>query len=252
MQLRTRAVRALLVAGTALSAAAPLSAQQVPTAQQIVDRYVAAIGGERAIAAPRYRHSVMEMSMPAMGMTMTAELYQARPNKAVMRIDIPGMGTMSQGYDGTTAWSVNPMQGAQILTGTQAAEMVRQYDFDSNLRFSQMFASMETVGQTEKNGEACYDVRMTTAEGVTANSCFAVDDGLLVASVVSAETEMGKVTTEVRYSDYQDFGGIKMPSRTEMSMMGQQMVMTVKSVTTEPIADSMFVLPAEIQALKGN
>jgi outer membrane lipoprotein-sorting protein len=251
MNFRTSPLRALALAGAALTvAAAPGQAQTLPTAEQVVARYITAIGGEQAIASQQFRRVQIEMSMPAAGMSMTAEMMQARPNKAVMNIDIPGMGSMRQGYDGQVAWSVNPMQGPKILEGKELADVLRQYDFDANMRFSHMFRSMETVGRAQMNGESCVNVKMVTETGDEVLNCFADDDGLLVGAVVKSSTEAGEMESTITFHDYKEFGGLKMPTRTSMSVMGQQMEMTIKSMSTDPIDASVFELPAEIKALR--
>ena len=251
MSFRTSSLRALALAGAALTvAAAPAQAQTLPTAEQVVARYVAAIGGEQAIGAQQFRRLQIEMAMPAAGMTMTAEMMQARPNKAVMNIELPGLGSMRQGYDGQVAWSINPMQGPKILEGKELADALRQYDFDANMRFSHLFRTMESVGRAEVNGEACVNVRMVTESGDEVLNCFADDDGLLVGAVVKSSTEAGQMESTITFHDYRDFGGLKMPTRTSMSVMGQQMEMTVKAMSTDPIDASVFELPAEVKALR--
>ena len=44
------------------------------------------------------------------------EISQARPNKTMMRINVTGIGQIEQGFDGTTGWSINPMQGPRVMT----------------------------------------------------------------------------------------------------------------------------------------
>lgn len=252
--LRTSALRTLALAGAALAVtAAPARAQQLPPAQQVVARYVSAIGGLQALSGQQYRHMQAEMSMPAAGMTLTMDAYQAREgNKYVMKMEIPGMGPLSAGYDGQTAWSVNPMQGAKILEGKELSDALRQYDFEANINFSRMFSTMETVGRDTMGGESCIKVRMVTQGGDEVFNCFADDDGMLIGASMTTETEMGRMENEMLFSEYRDFGGIKMPSLTTMSMMGQQMQIRVKNISTAPIDASMFALPAEVAALKRN
>ncbi|MBB4635602.1 DUF4412 domain-containing protein [Longimicrobium terrae] len=254
MSLRTSAVRTLALAGAALAVtAAPVRAQALPTAQQVVARYVQAIGGLQALSSQQYRHMTAEMSMPAAGITINMDAYQARQgNKFVVKMEIPGMGNMGMGYDGQTAWSSNPMSGPKLLEGKELAEALRQYDFESNMNFARMYQAMETVGRDTLNGESCVQVRMTTQSGDQVMNCFADDDGMLIAASVNATTEAGTMQSDILFSDYRDFGGIKMPATTRMSAMGQQMEIHVKSISTEPIDASMFALPAEIAALKSN
>lgn len=250
MRVQTKLVRTLVLAGAATLAAAPARAQELPAARQIVDAYVNAIGGMQAITNAQNRHMVGEMSMPAAGMTMTMEMWQSRPNKSLMVLSIPGMGELKNGYDGATAWSVNPMQGPRILDGAELEQTVRQSDFDANLRFDHLFPTMETVERAEMAGRPCYRVRMVAANGDESFGCFDTETKLLLGMTSRMESEMGVVESTTLFSDYRDFGGVKLPTRTTVSVMGQEMVMTVKEMDTNAIPADRFALPAEIQALK--
>lgn len=248
---RIRTGRALALAALALAAQAGTArAQANPPAQQIVDKYVQAIGGKAMLGRFNSRHTVAEMSMPAMGMTMTMDLYQARPNKMMTRMDMGAMGTATGGYDGTVAWSNSSMQGPRILSGAELNETLTRSTFDANLDMASIFPTMQTVGSRTVAGQQCWDVQMTSRNGVTMRNCFDKTTGLMVATVAKQQSQMGEMEVEMVYSDYKDFDGIKMPTKTTMSMMGQQMVTTVKSVSHEAIPDSTFALPAEIRALQ--
>jgi hypothetical protein len=250
MKVQTKLVRTLVLAGAAALAAAPARAQELPAAREIVDAYVAAIGGVDAIGRAQHRHMVGEMSMPAAGMTMTMEIWQSRPNKMLMVMDIPGMGQMKSGYDGQVAWSVNPMQGPRIVTGAELQQTLRQADFDSNLRFEHLFPTLETVERTELAGRPCYRVRMVAENGDEAFGCFDVESKLLLGLSSRMESEAGTIESNVEFQDYRDFGGVKMPARTVMSVMGQEMVMSVTQMDTNAIPEATFALPAEVKALQ--
>lgn len=251
MKAQTRMFRTLVLAGaTAALAAAPARAQDLPPARQIVDAYVAAIGGMDAIAQAQHRHFRGEMTMAAAGMTMTMEMWQARPNKMLMVLEIPGMGQMRSGYDGQTAWSINPMQGPRIVEGDELEQTLRQADFDNNLRFDHQYPTMETVGRAEVAGRPCWRVRLVAENEDESFACFDVESKLLLGMTSRNESEMGQVETNIVFEDYRDFGGLKMPARTVMNMMGQEMVMTISALDTNPAPASTFELPAEIRALK--
>jgi outer membrane lipoprotein-sorting protein len=251
MKVQTKLVRTLVLAGAASAlAAAPARAQNLPAAQEIMTAYMNAIGGAQAISAAQHRHMVGEMSMPAAGMTMTMEVWQSRPNKMLMVMEIPGMGQMKSGYDGQVAWSVNPMQGPRIIEGAELQQTLRQADFDANLRFEHMFPTMETVERTEMAGRPCYRVRMVAENGDEAFGCFDTETKLLLGMTSRTESEMGTIETAIEFQDYRDFGGVKMPAKTVMNVMGQQMVMTVKEMNTNPVPADRFELPAEIKALQ--
>jgi len=250
----TTARRALGLAVLALAAAqAPAAAQQLPPARQLVDRYVDAIGARAVQGRFNHRRMVTEMAMPAMGMNMTVEVYQARPNKMFSRTEIPGMGTVTTGYDGTTAWTNNPMQGPRILEGRELAEALRQAQFD-NYDFAQVFQQMETVGERTVEGRPCWNVKMSVTEGamagMEAHYCFDKETGLASGATLKTSSQMGDVEMDMVISDYQDFDGLKLPARTTVNVMGQTMTSTVKSVSHEPFDESVFAVPAEVRALR--
>lgn len=239
---RTLALAALVLAGSARGAAA----QDLPPARQIIDRYVEAIG-KGAMARQNFRHVVAEMTLPT-GM-MTMDMKFARPNKYVMTMEMPGIGAMRSGYDGARGWSANPMTGAQLMQGKELEQLARQADFDSNLNMHTNFPTMETVERSTANGQPCYRVRMVAVSQDTAFACFDVATGLMSQMQTKQESQMGAMEATVNMLDYKDFGGMKMPSRTVTQIMGQEMTMTVKSVSTDPIAPSAFEPPAEVKAL---
>jgi len=242
MKHRTLALAALALACSVRGA----DAQALPPAQQIVDRYVEAIG-KGAASRQNFRHVVAEMSMPTG--TMTMDMKFARPNKMVMSMEMPGLGSMRSGFDGASGWSVNPMTGAQLMDGKELQQLARQADFDSNINLSAQFPSMTTVERSTANGQPCYKVRMVSAAQDTVFTCFDVATGLMSQMQTRQETQMGRMETTVNMLDYKDFGGVKMPTRTVTQMMGQELTTTIKSVSTDPIDPAAFDPPAEVKAL---
>ena len=241
--------RTLMLASLALATAPQLLAGQTPTPQQLTARYVEAIGGRTALGRLGYRHQVTEMSMPAMGMTMTVETFQARPNLFFSKSTMPGLGEVTTGYNGRVAWSNNPMQGPRVLADEELQTMLQQSDFDAMSDFARSFPTMETIGERQVDGRACWDVRMVHTSGAEVRNCFDRESGLIVASVAKQTSQMGEVEVEMLMQEYRDFDGLKVPTRIASRVMGQEMTFTVKSLSHEPIDPSVFALPAEIAAL---
>jgi hypothetical protein len=244
-QIHRGALRALLVASAL--AATSAQAQTLPAASQVIDRYVAAIGGRPRLQGFSSRHQVAEMSVQ--GMTMTVETFQARPNKIFTKVEMAGMGSMTMGYDGTTAWSNNPMQGPRVITGTELPQVLQQADFDASADPARSFPTMETLGEKVVAGRACWNLRMVHSSGQEVQQCFDKETGLLVGATVHQSGQMGEVDASLVFEDYRDFDGMKLPTKVTTTAMGQDMVLTVKSVSHEPIPASTFELPTEVRAL---
>ncbi|HLL84865.1 MAG TPA: hypothetical protein VK420_19505 [Longimicrobium sp.] len=239
---RTLALSALVIAGSARGAAA----QELPSAKQIVERYVEAIGKDAA-TRHNFRRVVAEMTLPTGAMTM--DMKFARPNKMVVNAEMPGLGAVRSGFDGARGWTVNPMSGAQLMEGKELEQLLRQADFDASFNLAAQFPSMTTVERSTANGQPCHRVRMVSVSQDTVHACFDVATGLMSQMQTRQESQMGKLETTVNMLDYKDFGGVKMPTRTVTQVMGQEMTMTIKSVSTDPIAPAEFEPPAEIKAL---
>lgn len=238
-------------AALCLALALPLTAaaQQLPPARQVIDRYVEAIGGREAISRQKFRSIETEMSMPAMGMTMTVKTLMAAPNRMITSAEMPGAGTLRSGYDGAVGWQVNPMTGPSLMSGAELEQNVQLSDFYSALNYDKLYRSMETTERAELNGRPCYRVKLVTASGRESWQCFDTETGLMVATGGKQESQMGSMEVTSLLSDYRDFDGVKMATRSTTRMMGQDMVVTVKSVSHAPVEASAFALPAEIQAL---
>jgi hypothetical protein len=246
-----RRVWALALAACALAPAAA-AAQQLPPAEQLVQRYVQAVGGRDALLAPRTTRTRGTFEMPATGLAGELEVVSGKPNRVATRVTIAGIGEIRNGYDGQTGWSVDPMMGARLLTGGELEAAREQADPMAAVRDPSVFTSMTTVEQTTMGGQACYKVRLVWKSGRESYDCYAVDGGLLVASVNTQESPMGNIEVTTVVSDYRQFGNVRMPTRMSQEMMGNQQVITVTSVEFDVVDDAAFTPPAEISALRGN
>ena len=256
---RSAALLAALCAVPALAAqtpakappkpAASAQASALPPAQQIIDRYVAAIGGRDAILRHSSYRATGAFEMPAAGIRGDLELAHAKPNKMAMKVTIPGLGEIVSGYDGTVGWSVNPMQGPRLLEGKELEQMSSEAEFGNWLRAGSNITSRETVERTEIAGRPCYKVRIVWKSGRESFDCYSTETGLLVAMVSKQESPMGTVEVTSLVDDYKQFGDVKLATRTRMQMMGQEQVMTITAVEFDAVPPSAFERPAAIQAL---
>lgn len=241
------AVRTLAL--TALTAA--VAGAQGRSPEEILARYTKAIDPQGKIATVEGVKTVATMEMPAAGMNAKVTAYQRRPNQMVSVIELAGLGEMKQGYDGTTAWSVNPMQGPRILTAEEAKELIDGADFKAMGRDASLFSSVEAAGEATVEGEATDCIKLTwkNTSRVT-TECFSRASGLLLEMRATQVSPQGEISVTSRYYDYKDVGGLVMAHRVENSLMGMQQTIKLSEVVVGPVEASVFELPAEIKALK--
>ena len=257
--------RALLAVATASVLASPAAAQatahtghaapaatkaaSLPTPRQIVDKYVAAIGGREALLKRSSSTMRGTFEMPAAGLRGEVVGHTAKPNKMVMSISFPGIGEMRSGFDGTTGWSIEPTSGPRVLEGPELAQTQMQADFLAALHDEKNYSSMETVELADFEGKKAYTLRLVRAGIDTSYEYFDAETGLLVGSKATRDTQMGPMTATTVMTNYTDFGGVRLPATTTVKTMGQEIVMSVTSVEWDTVEPAAFELPAEIKVL---
>lgn len=223
--------------------------QDLPSPQSIIERYVEAVGGEKAIRATEGIHQVGTMEMPAMGMSAELEIYLAPPNKMLMKMVLPQVGAINTGFNGEIGWIENPMTGPMLMEGEQLEQAIEQADFYSDLNYSSRYASMETVGIVEFAGEQAYKVALVDQDGDQTTEYFSVDSGLKVGFEAEQASEMGTVLVVTELHDWKEVDGRMVPATTLAKMMGQEMSMKIDTISFEAIAPEVFEVPASIKTL---
>lgn len=238
----------LAVAALTLSVAR-LDAQALPDAKELIANYGKAVGGD-AWKAHKSARMKATLEVPAAGMKADIEaLHTFEDRKFFMKTAIPGMGEVLAGFDGTTAWSKEPMSGARVLTGAEADQAAEEADPAASLRQSANIVKSETLEKTTMNSQECYKVRHTWKSGRTSHDCFSAKDGLIVATMVKQVSPMGEMDVTTLLSDYKDFGGIKRASVTTMQLMGSEIKTTVTAWEWDNVKESEMEPPADIKAL---
>lgn len=225
------------------------AAVTLPAAQTIIDRHIEASGGRRALQAV---HSVTvkgTITIPANGMTGTIEVHAARPNKALVKTNIAGIGEMLEGFDGTTAWSISPMTGPILATGAELEQKAFDSDFDRALGIAHQYESMKTTGKITFEGRPVYRVELTKKGGGTDVEFYDVETGLKAGGIAERTNPMGTISATSAVSDYKPFGDLLQPTVMKQTASGVQLVMTFTSFEVNKVEPAVFALPAPIRAL---
>lgn len=134
-----------------------------PTAQQVVEHSLRARGGAAKFAAVRSMHftGTLALEKGSAGIEVWA---MPRPYRIRVELQLPE-GKFVQGYDGTTAWEIDPGKTqARVLAGTEATNVQ-----DQALGFIDMMTAPDTqvalLGLVEESGRSCYKLRFTLPTG---------------------------------------------------------------------------------------
>ena len=250
LMIRNFGLRLAAVAASTVVVASLGQAQTagLPPAATLIAKYSQAVGAPALLSAKAIV-TKGGMSMPAQGINATFEMTQLTPNQMAMVTDIPGLGKVQAGFDGTTAWSMDPMQGARVLTGKELDQIKDEADRRSIARSPDIFSAVETVADTMMNSERCFLVKLTWKSGRQTHDCYSAASGLLVASTSIQPTAMGDIPVVTLFSDYKKFGDVMVPTKTVQEAMGTQQILTIESVTFGDGAGLSVAPPAAVQAL---
>jgi hypothetical protein len=228
--------------------AGPLSGT-LPAAQSIIDRYIEAIGGRKAVLAHTSSHVTGTMSVEGSGVSGVLDVYAATPDKALMKINLGGIGEVIEGFDGTNGWSVSPITGPMLAIGKELEQKKFDAAFYADLHEPGRYASMKTVEKIAFEGRPCYKVSLMRKDGGEDLELFDVQTGLKVAAILTRESPMGPIAATQSQTDYKKFGNVLVPTTLKATTMGVVQVFTISTLEFDTVAPSVFEPPAAIKAL---
>ena len=228
----------------ASKAAPAANAPAMPTADQLLDRYVKAIGGREAWKKLTSRISTGTIDVPAMSVTGTIEMREKAPNKLVATISING-ATFSQGYDGTVGWANDPQNGLREQTSSELAETKRDADFYHPLDLRQLYSNFKVTGIEKVNDRDAYVVEASSVDGGTDKMFFDVQTGLVLRITGQHHMPEGVTAFTEDLEDYREVDGIKLPFTVHQASADSTFSIQFTEVKHNvPIEDSDFSKPA--------
>lgn len=224
-------------------------AEKLPSAEEILKRYVEQVGGERAFSKYKSQHALGTIEMGAQQLKGKMEVFAARPNKLLVIMDIPGVGKITTGYNGEIGWMNNPLTGPMILPESMLEQVATQADFDHALRKPEDYKSMEVLGLEEFAGEPSYKLKLVHRSGFESTEFFSKETGLQKGFIAKQESPFGAVNVTTEITDYEKFGDIHVPSRIIQKVSGMEQIVTIDEMDFNDVPDSKFDLPPEVKTL---
>ncbi|MBV6881988.1 hypothetical protein KVY03_19435 [Epilithonimonas sp. FP105] len=199
-----------------------MSAQAVPTAKQIIDNYVTALGGKQKLEAVKTLS--MKNTISVMGMEMEGKTLK-KDNKFKSTQSMMGQ-EMVQVFDGEKGYASQMGQKMDLpadqITKLKTAKIMDALGMDP--------AKIKTVEKTQIDGKDYYLLSSDDSK-----SYFDVKTGLLFKT----ENEKGNMTI----NKYADVDGIKFVEEMSVDAAGQQISIKNSDIKiNQPISDDEFKL----------
>jgi hypothetical protein len=228
------------------SPASPAAAS--PTIDEILDKYVKALGGKDAIEKLNTRIVKGSFDIEAANMTGSFENFQKSPNKSATHISIQGFGDINSVYDGTKGWSNDPFSGFRELSGTELASTKREADIHAALNFKKNYPKLVVKGKEKVETSEAYVVEATPEEGSTEKFYFDINSGLVVRHDSERESPQGKLAAEIYLTDYKVVDGVKIPFLTKFNTPAFAFTIKITEVThNTQIDETKFNKPSATQ-----
>ena len=216
------------------------------SADQILDRYLQALGGTAQLArlssfAANGTYSGFDTAFKE----VPIDIYAKAPNQRTWIIHMPE-GDSHRVFDGRNGWWAGPDGPAPIETLTSGN--LDRYRLEAIVAFpsgiKQAFSGWK-VGRTAIDDRAVQIVQGTNAGLLPVNLYFDNTSGLLVRWVRWNQTPVGPVPTQIDYDDYRDVAGVKMPFTWTVSQTYMQMTIKLRAIQANvPVDAARFARPA--------
>lgn len=243
---------------TGETAAAATKAPALPTVDQILAKYVEALGGEQALRKVTSRIETGTADLPGGGgpggrATQGPMEFEAKAPNLNLLVLSAGNGSTTQGFDGTVAWAQDNRGHVTEATGAALERAKRVSDFYEPLDIKQEYMRMAVRGTQKIGDHDTYRVVGVPAGDSREQLFFDTQTGLLVRRVVVTATPLGNDPTYIDYGDYRDAGaGVKVPFLIETSTYTQKTALHVQKVQENAQIDSgKFDKPASKAAAAG-
>jgi photosynthetic reaction center cytochrome c subunit len=211
-----------------------------PPADQLLDKYLAAIGGEAALQKVTSR--VERGKITVNGEQIPIEVYAKAPNKRMTVMHLPN-GESVTAFDGTQGWLSNAGHPHKMSAAENDAARI-----DADLYFASHAKNLYkkfTVTFGEKiDGHDTYLVIGRNEGQPPLRLYFDQQSGLLLRLVRYAETALGRNPTQLDYADYRDADGVKVPYLWTLSRPGGRFTIQITQVEQNvPVEDAKFAPP---------
>jgi len=227
----------------------------LPTSDQILAKYVDALGGEQALRKVTSRQVTIVADMPSgpreepRTVGQIEQLSKA-PNLSVVTTKLPTGATTATGFSGTAAWNQNAQGRVTPLTGLDLDRAKRDADFYLPLNLKQIYTRLNVRG-TEKVGDRDAYVVIAMPQGDSAERLyFDTQTGLLLRRVTTVVTPIGANPTKIDYENYRDVGdGTKYPYLIRITAVTTRRTYFVQKVENNANIDAAkFAVPVSAPA----
>ena len=216
------------------------------TVDEIVDKHVAALGGQDKIKA--INTIVLDRSLAVQGMEIPSKTILV-VGKSVRNESTVMGNQMVQVVDDSKGWMIRPtMMGGTGEPEDMPADLLKQQmssldPFGGLVNYKEKGTKVELIGKEKADKKDVYHLKVTSADGQVVDEYVDATTYLINKMKVSMNGQEG----EIDFNDYKEVQGVKFANTMDITnaQMGTMSFITNKIAVNTPVDPAVFKKPVK-------
>jgi photosynthetic reaction center cytochrome c subunit len=241
-----------------------------PTADQILDKYIQALGGAQRLASlTSYVASGTSVGFGGFGGEGRVQIFTKAPDQRTMIVEYTDAdrGNAVRSFDGRAGWLRTPLsviseyelsgselEGARLDAKISFPGQIKQALTNLRVGLPTTISDLPAPSSQESTPMFGQDRAVRVIQGTGPGNTlvtmyFDQQSGLLLRMVRYGGSPIGRIPTQIDYADYRDVGGgIKLPFRMTFAWLNGRDAIQLNDVQTNvPIDAAKFGRPAPVK-----
>lgn len=218
------------------------------TVDELYAKVLAAAGGEANWKKLTSRVTTATLDLEQQGVKGTATIWAKAPNKTATEMKMTAIGKeIATGYeffDGSNGEEVYSFAPADKYTGKRLEDMKLSADFYSMLDWKSKYKAINITRIAKVGNEEAYAVEFQPEKGTKFTEYYSTKTFLMLKrdGVVPSSTSSMEVPYSIRFEDYREVDGVKLPFRQINNTAGNGDVVTIVTSVKHNVAidDKVF------------
>jgi hypothetical protein len=197
-------------------------AEALPSAAEVLDRYIQALGGRAALEGVKSRVSrgtLLHMKVENPGTDKARAVNRGQEDPYEIVLQAPDRATVTMGappeqtilrLDGASG-TVQTPQGERPITPQEVGRLAENIDLRNPLKLRDRADKARVLRRESIEGKEALVLRIREDDGTSRVFYFDVATGLLLRQVVNRPTVLGPDPEQTDYADYRAVGAVKVP-----------------------------------------
>jgi len=179
------------------------------TGEQVINDYIAALGGSQKLKAIKTVSTTMSSSI--MGQEATIQSYKKTPNMYAQAITFSGMIVQEQKTDGMIGMRAQMGNKQMMEPGEELEDLKSEATPFEQLEYNNGKYTLTLIGIENVDGVNCYKLSVKEPNGKDHTEYYDIKTNLLIKLVAVEQGPQGPITVSTDFKNYKEVAGIMVP-----------------------------------------